>query len=94
MPMSLTRECSNSVLHLAQTRIHVGICHLERVTAEKLESIRMTDPTVHPRRAKLNQVLWVAGPSTVKVFFVPKAKIPEGIALKASSDSLNPSSRK
>jgi hypothetical protein len=56
----ITRECSNSDLHLAQIRIQVGICHLERVTAKKLESIHTTDATVPIERLKNNRVLCVA----------------------------------
>jgi hypothetical protein len=59
MPTSTIRECSNSALHFEQIRIQVGICHLERVTAKKLESIHTTDATVHVDGAKLNQVLCV-----------------------------------
>ena len=59
MPTSITRECSNSVLHLGQIRIQVGIRHLERVTAKKLESIHTVDATVPIERLKNNRVLCV-----------------------------------
>jgi hypothetical protein len=87
MPTSIIRECSNSALHLGQIRIQVGICHLERVTAKKLESIHATGATVHLDGTKLNQVLCVAELRALSgSSFLPKAKIPEGISLKASSD--------
>jgi hypothetical protein len=87
MPTSIIRECLNSALHLEQIRIQVGICHLERVTAKKLESIHTTDATVHLGRTKLNQVLCVAELRALsRSSSCPKPKIPEGIPLKTSSD--------
>jgi hypothetical protein len=89
MPTSITRECSNSVLHLGQIRIQVGICHLERVTAKKLESIHTTEGTVPIERTKKQSGLMRSRTeSTFKVLLLPTAKIPEGISLKASSRSL------
>jgi hypothetical protein len=44
MPTSLILDSSNSILHFAQTTIHFGICHLERVTAKTLESTFCTAP--------------------------------------------------
>src|SRR5882724_13701036 len=56
MPTSLIWECSNSVLHLGQMRIHLGILQLEPVTANKLESTCAMYDTVHQYRTQRNRV--------------------------------------
>jgi hypothetical protein len=60
IPTSEIWECSNSVLQLAQIRTHFGICHLERVTANKLEAPRRLFSTYQIRKLEINRVEFVA----------------------------------